>query len=540
MTSQLSGVVLDGYLVGAKVCLDLNANWVCDSGEPSAITGAGGRYTLNVSPLSVADTGSKQIIAEVGPDVVDEATGTTLRAQGQDGYVLAAWGSAKPVLSAMSTLRLSSADPTTTFGRNSSDAMATLLRDSGFSDTELDYFDASANLSDAARDLAKQSGRVLTALLAQTQKRLRTDLGELYGTQSESLGLRTATLLTQALKDTRPSGAMETEADQLTRVSAQMRATPLVLDQEKAERIKPVALTVSEAQSTLSIGIHDVNLFGASPRSYVRFKASGLNGSLTTTGVVWRNASWQVDSTYQSNGANGYRVPFNANASDPQSNAGVISIASTLLNSQPSQLQERFTNDSGAPQRELIVQRRDISGLNFSAIPGLASMSGSFGSGALGFRIQRRALRDEYVFDKVATFFTTLSAFKNSPRTCFGGICWSITKQATGATADLAGTMAFTTTSANGSLQLGTASFVEENVQGVSVLRMLSIPMEVQNRSADWSLKDGRYPLFAEWDNKLWAGRFTPANTVWFSNWLLDITALNSLLASASLGAALP
>ena len=33
--TTLSGTVADGYLKGATVCLDVNGNSICDSGEPS-------------------------------------------------------------------------------------------------------------------------------------------------------------------------------------------------------------------------------------------------------------------------------------------------------------------------------------------------------------------------------------------------------------------------------------------------------------------------------------------------------------------------
>ena len=42
-----SGSVIDGYLVKAKVCADLNQNNNCDHDEPSAITGEFGKFTIN-------------------------------------------------------------------------------------------------------------------------------------------------------------------------------------------------------------------------------------------------------------------------------------------------------------------------------------------------------------------------------------------------------------------------------------------------------------------------------------------------------------
>jgi hypothetical protein len=45
--TQLSGQVVDGYIQGATVCLDLNDNGACDVNEPSAVSGVNGAYTLN-------------------------------------------------------------------------------------------------------------------------------------------------------------------------------------------------------------------------------------------------------------------------------------------------------------------------------------------------------------------------------------------------------------------------------------------------------------------------------------------------------------
>jgi len=68
-TVSLSGVVADGYLTGAKVCLDKNENSVCDAGEPSATTGAGGKYTID--GLTAADIAAYPVVAEVPATATD-------------------------------------------------------------------------------------------------------------------------------------------------------------------------------------------------------------------------------------------------------------------------------------------------------------------------------------------------------------------------------------------------------------------------------------------------------------------------------------
>lgn len=45
-TANLTGKAIDGYLAGATVCLDLNANSRCDAGEPSTVTDDNGNFGL--------------------------------------------------------------------------------------------------------------------------------------------------------------------------------------------------------------------------------------------------------------------------------------------------------------------------------------------------------------------------------------------------------------------------------------------------------------------------------------------------------------
>ncbi|MFA6015216.1 MAG: MbnP family copper-binding protein [Gallionellaceae bacterium] len=72
-TTSLSGAVADGYLSGAKVCLDLNINSVCDAGEPSDITGNTGAYSITGIAATI-NAASYPIIAEVPATAVDADT----------------------------------------------------------------------------------------------------------------------------------------------------------------------------------------------------------------------------------------------------------------------------------------------------------------------------------------------------------------------------------------------------------------------------------------------------------------------------------
>lgn len=73
-TSSVSGVVLDGPIQGATVCLDVNANQLCDSGEPtSAPTDAQGNYTITGLTEEQRNSG-KEWIASVPAGATDGST----------------------------------------------------------------------------------------------------------------------------------------------------------------------------------------------------------------------------------------------------------------------------------------------------------------------------------------------------------------------------------------------------------------------------------------------------------------------------------
>lgn len=74
-TTTLSGTVADGYLVGAKVCLDKNYNDACDADEPFVMTNSAGRYTFTLPNMSATEF---PILVEAGVDTIDLDTNTTI------------------------------------------------------------------------------------------------------------------------------------------------------------------------------------------------------------------------------------------------------------------------------------------------------------------------------------------------------------------------------------------------------------------------------------------------------------------------------
>ena len=86
---QWSGVVLDGYIEGALVCLDLNDNQGCDAEEPQATTGVNGVYSLALGSTDPAQLSRAHLVVQV-PDTARDSDdhGRMLRDVGQPAYVM--------------------------------------------------------------------------------------------------------------------------------------------------------------------------------------------------------------------------------------------------------------------------------------------------------------------------------------------------------------------------------------------------------------------------------------------------------------------
>ncbi len=96
---SISGKVIDGYIQGATVCLDLNQNNNCDAGEPSTTTSASGSYTLNYGSDAVIE--NIPVVVNVPVGAIDQSDGPISKA-----YKLAAPANNALVISPFSTLAL--------------------------------------------------------------------------------------------------------------------------------------------------------------------------------------------------------------------------------------------------------------------------------------------------------------------------------------------------------------------------------------------------------------------------------------------------
>jgi hypothetical protein len=100
-TQSLTGTTADGYLVGAKVCVDLNANGDCDQDEPSTLTIAGGKYAFSDLAASI-DLSKHPLLVEViaGQTIDEDEPGVAI----ETGYTMTAPAGINGFISPLSTL----------------------------------------------------------------------------------------------------------------------------------------------------------------------------------------------------------------------------------------------------------------------------------------------------------------------------------------------------------------------------------------------------------------------------------------------------
>jgi hypothetical protein len=168
-TTSVSGVVADGYLLGAKVCLDKNNNKKCDSDEPSAITTAGGHYTL--ASVSSADIAAYPILVEVTPSATDEQRGAVTA-----GYVLTAPAGKTDFISPLTTLIQNQVETT---GVSADDAERTVRNSLGLSSSTSLFADFKPGDASASADqkLAASVAKVVATTIATNKAAIETAVG---------------------------------------------------------------------------------------------------------------------------------------------------------------------------------------------------------------------------------------------------------------------------------------------------------------------------------------------------------------------------
>ena len=79
-SAESSGRIIDGYVSGATVFLDLNFNGELDAGEPHAVSGSAGSYKLELTAADQRCLGHAPVVVHVPVGAVDEENGKVTEA----------------------------------------------------------------------------------------------------------------------------------------------------------------------------------------------------------------------------------------------------------------------------------------------------------------------------------------------------------------------------------------------------------------------------------------------------------------------------
>jgi len=162
-TSTLEGRVADGYLVDAKVCLDLNNNNACDDNEPSVMSLAGGLFSI--SDVTEEQLSNSAIIVEaiVGQTYDEDAPSLTI----DQAFTLSA-PIGQTFISPLTTIIKSNMDS----GMSYSSALTQLITKTGLTiDPTVDYVAAKINSDLSAEERADYASaheiaKIITGLIA--------------------------------------------------------------------------------------------------------------------------------------------------------------------------------------------------------------------------------------------------------------------------------------------------------------------------------------------------------------------------------------
>lgn len=164
---MMQGVVADGYLVGARVCLDVNDNFACDAGEPRAVTVAGGAWQFAVIP---GQENAHAVLVDVPATAVDEDTGVAVGT----AYRMAAPAGRHAVVNPLTTLLV---EQMRAYRQSDTAAAAVLAATLGVSDPATLFADYAQAGATTEQRLLHNVARVLARGLAGGDAEFTTAFG---------------------------------------------------------------------------------------------------------------------------------------------------------------------------------------------------------------------------------------------------------------------------------------------------------------------------------------------------------------------------
>lgn len=184
-TMQINGVVVDGYLQNATVCLDLNVNGKCDDGEPQAKTSADGKYTLTID---MNDHYNYPVVAEIvaGETVDQDNPGVEV----SKSYRLTSTLDKPVVISPLTTLIKGQVDKNASL--SSSEAASLVSNELNITSDNSKLFSdyVASESSDNVSLKLHEVSKIVTKLIVGIEEKIKNDLNITTITDGQRAGLR--------------------------------------------------------------------------------------------------------------------------------------------------------------------------------------------------------------------------------------------------------------------------------------------------------------------------------------------------------------
>ena len=176
--SKISGVVIDGYLEKAKVCLDKNTNGKCDKDEPSTVTSSDGKYSLDINET---DKNKYPIIVEAIAGITIDADNpsTTIKS----GFTLTSTIDKPEVISPITTLIKKQIDKNPKL--SSTEASKIVSKKLNITDDKTLFEDYVVKSNEYFHTVAK----VIVKLIVQIEEKIKKNLGIKEITDDQRKGL---------------------------------------------------------------------------------------------------------------------------------------------------------------------------------------------------------------------------------------------------------------------------------------------------------------------------------------------------------------
>lgn len=285
----LTGAVIDGYISGATVCLDLNNNQSCDAGEPTAKSGDKGSYSLDVTGITIDALKTSHLLTVVTEEAKDSDDGVkTLKEVGKAPFSLLAPVAAyvgadnslsKAVISPLTTLVSHDMIVNQTPLAGAQSAVRYTLGLTDTVDLKQDF------VTNKETDLHQQA-RVIAAALGQAQSAIKG-----VDVSSRDAFFAAMTYVQENAKELKST--LVGDVPVAKQVSDKMKLgafSPKATDLLSKARSITQSSPASSVTSVLSEGVYLADLLEESTPQYT--KVSVTNGQISVTGYEKQGSQW--------------------------------------------------------------------------------------------------------------------------------------------------------------------------------------------------------------------------------------------------------